>query len=189
LQGHIGAKDDAMREGNSHEPGREQDPWSQSADLSRPAQPNGSDGTGQHPPPRSSEVSAVGADRWAAPAEGYPPEAAQYPRPPWQRLPLAEQYQPATGPYHPVAAAPRNNPVAVAALVCGIAQLLGGLLLVGNILLAIPALICGAIALREIDQGGGHGRGMAIAGLVLGILGVICFVLIVAVIIVGPHVK
>jgi hypothetical protein len=161
VQGHNGAKDDAMSAGSGNGPGREQDRWSQSA---------------------------VGADLWAAPAEGYPPQAAQYPKPPWQRLPLGEQYQPATGPYHPAAAPPRNNPVAAAALVCGIAQFLGGLLLVGNILLAIPAVICGAIALREIDQGGGRGRGMAIAGLVLGVLGVIYFVLIL-VLIAGAHVK
>jgi hypothetical protein len=121
---------------------------------------------------------------------GYQPTAGQNPpptgpyRPPWQQLPLGDQYQPATGPYLPTAGPPRNNPVAVAALVCGVAQFLGGLLLVANILLAIPAIICGAIALRQIGQGGGRGRGMAIAGLVLGILGVVYFVIIVAVLII-----
>jgi len=83
----------------------------------------------------------------------------------------------------------RTNPVAIAALVCGIAQFLGGLLLVGNIVLAIPAVICGAIGLKQINRRGERGRGMAIAGLVLGILGVAYFLLIVLLIVIGLRVS
>jgi hypothetical protein len=81
--------------------------------------------------------------------------------------------------------APRNNPLAIAALVCGIAQLLGFIVLLGNILLAIPAVICGAIALRQIRARGERGRGMAIAGLVLGIIGIVLFVLFLELLILG----
>ena len=55
------------------------------------------------------------------------------------------------------------------------------MLVIGNILLAIPAIICGAIALRQIAQRGERGRGMAIAGLVLGILGILFFFLVLVV--------
>ena len=154
--------------------------------------------------------STTSADPWAAPAGGYPPAAGQYQPPagqyqppPGQYQPPAGQYQPPPGqyqspagpygyqqaPYYPAAAAARNNPVAIAALVCGIAQFFLGLLVVGNILLAIPAVICGAIGLRQVDQRGERGRGMAIAGLVLGILGVAYFLIVVLLIIIGLHAR
>ena len=84
--------------------------------------------------------------------------------------------------------APRNNRMAIWALVCGIGQFVLGLLLVGNILLAIPAIICGSIAFKQTRLRGERGRGMAIAGLVLGILGVLYFLLVILiVVIVGVH--
>jgi len=98
-------------------------------------------------------------------------------------------YQP-TGPYgyqsaYYAPAAVPTNPVAIAALVCGIAQVLGFVVLLGNILLAVPAVICGAIAMRQIRERGGRGRGMAIAGLVLGIVGIVLFVLFLGLVILG----
>jgi hypothetical protein len=131
---------------------------------------------------------ATADPRATSSAGGYPPPAGQYPPPADQYPPPAGQYGYQQPPYYPAAAVPRNNPVAIAALVCGLAQFVLGLLLVGNILLAIPAIICGAIGLRQIDQRGERGRGMAIAGLVLGILGVVYFVIIVGLIIVGLNV-
>jgi hypothetical protein len=105
------------------------------------------------------------------------------------------QYPPAPFPagqqgYHPyfyAPALPRNNPFAITALVCGLVQFALGLLVVLNILAAIPAIVFGSIALRQIGLRGERGRGMAIAGLVLGILGVVYFALIIVVIIVGPN--
>ena len=98
-------------------------------------------------------------------------------------------YQP-TGPYgyqsaYYAPAAVPTNPVAIAALVCGIAQVLGFVVLLGNVLLAVPAVICGAIAMRQIRERGGRGRGMAIAGLVLGIVGIVLFVLFLGLVILG----
>ena len=58
---------------------------------------------------------------------------------------------------------PGTNGVAIASLVLGIVCLCTGLC-------AIPAVICGHIALAQINRSGGteQGRGMAIAGLVIG---------------------
>lgn len=123
------------------------------------------------------------------PRTGQYPPAGQYP-PPGQFLP-GGQYPP--GAYGdqwqyftpPVA---RANRAAVAALVCGIGQFVLGLTLVGNILLAVPAIICGSIALKQIRLRGERGHGMAVAGLVLGILGVLYFLLILVVILIGVRV-
>ena len=79
----------------------------------------------------------------------------------------------------------RTNPLAMAALVCGIGQFLLGLLIVGNILLAIPALLLGVVGLRQVSRRGERGRGMAIAGIVLGALGIIYFALVLILIVAG----
>jgi hypothetical protein len=88
-----------------------------------------------------------------------------------------------------VPAVPRNNPFAITALVLGLVQLLGFFVVVGNIVCAVPAIIFGSIALRQIRQRGERGRGMAIAGLVLGIVGVVLFVLIIILIVIGLSVE
>ncbi len=115
----------------------------------------------------------------------YPP--GQYPPgqyPPGQFAPGQYGYPPQYFNPAPV----RNNPFAITALVLGIVQFVLGLALVGNIVAAIPAIIFGAIALKQIRLRGERGRGMAIAGLVLGILGVLYFVLIIIVIVIGVSV-
>jgi hypothetical protein len=111
--------------------------------------------------------------QFAQAAAGQPPNS-QYP-PPGQYAPgpYGDQWQYFTPP------AARNNRAAIAALVCGIVQFVLGVTLFGNILLAIPAIICGSIALKQIRLRGESGHGMAVAGLVLGILGVVYFLLIV----------
>jgi hypothetical protein len=72
----------------------------------------------------------------------------------------------------------RTNPLAIAALVCGFGQFSLGLLIVGNILLAIPALVLGMVGLRQTTTRNERGRGMAIAGIVLGALGILYFALV-----------
>jgi Domain of unknown function (DUF4190) len=128
------------------------------------------------------------ADPWTQePQQPWPlgqPAVGQYPAgqyPPGQYPPGQYGYQY----FSPVAA--RSNRVAIWALVCGIGQFVLGLLLVGNILLAIPAIICGSIALKQTRLRGERGRGMAIAGLVLGILGVLYFLLVILIIAIGVH--
>jgi Domain of unknown function (DUF4190) len=61
--------------------------------------------------------------------------------------------------------------LAIAALCCGIAQCMAGPLA------GIPAIVLGAISLKQIRETGEDGRGMAVAGLVLGIIGVALVVL------------
>jgi len=59
-----------------------------------------------------------------------------------------------------------TNGLAIAALVCGLAQLVLG------ILTGIPAIILGHLARKQIRRTGEQGAGMALAGLILGYVGV-----------------
>jgi hypothetical protein len=127
--------------------------------------------------------SPAGADPWPAqPAADAPagqhgvPPAGQYgyPQAGQHGYPSSAYYTPATA---------RTNPTAIAALVCGVAQFFLGLFAV-NFLLAIPAIICGAIGMRQTRERGQSGRGLSIAGLVLGILGIVWNVLYVVLIVV-----
>jgi uncharacterized membrane protein YbaN (DUF454 family) len=68
----------------------------------------------------------------------------------------------------------RTNSMAIAALSCGIGQLVAGPLA------GIPAIVLGSISLRQIRNSGEDGHAMAMTGLVLGIVGTALFVLVVA---------
>ena len=57
-----------------------------------------------------------------------------------------------------------------------------GQILVG-ILAGIPAIVLGFVAISQIRQTGENGRGMAIAGIVLGIIGIVLTILFVVIII------
>lgn len=67
----------------------------------------------------------------------------------------------------------RTNGLAIAALTCGVAQFMGFWLLA-----TIPAIICGHMARRQIRQRGEQGDGLALAGLILGWVGVALTVLV-----------
>jgi hypothetical protein len=69
---------------------------------------------------------------------------------------------------------PRTNPLAVAALACGLGQVFFWFLA------AIPAVVLGHIARSQIRQTGEAGKGMATAGLVLGWIGLALTVIVVA---------
>ncbi|EFF89065.1 MULTISPECIES: DUF4190 domain-containing protein [unclassified Streptomyces] len=71
--------------------------------------------------------------------------------------------------------ASRTNGLAIAGLVCGI---IGVFFL--NVVLGPLAIIFGAVALRQTADGGG-GRGMAKAGVVLGIIDLVIFFVLLAV--------
>jgi hypothetical protein len=75
--------------------------------------------------------------------------------------------------YYPPAVRTPTNGAAIGALACGIAEFftLG--------LAAIPAVILGHMARGQIKRTGERGDGMAIAGLVLGYLGIIGWVLLI----------
>lgn len=72
--------------------------------------------------------------------------------------------------YYPVPQSPTSG-VAVASLICGIAEFftLG--------IAAVPAVILGHVARANIKRTGERGDGLAIAGLVLGYLGIACWAL------------
>jgi hypothetical protein len=76
---------------------------------------------------------------------------------------------------------PATNPIAVTALACGI----GEFFTMG--LTAIPAIVLGHMARRQVRQTGQRGDGMALAGLTLGWIGLIAA--IVAVLIVATSVS
>jgi len=79
-----------------------------------------------------------------------------------------------------------TNGMAIAAMICGIAQFFGFWLL-GT----IPAVVLGHIARRQIRQTGEQGDGMALAGLILGYVGlglsVIAVILIIVLVAAAGH--
>jgi hypothetical protein len=72
----------------------------------------------------------------------------------------------ATPSYTPAPAAAKTNTVAIVALILGI-------------LIPIGGIIAGAIALNQIKQTGENGRGLAIAGIVIGAVYIVVVLLIV----------
>ena len=95
------------------------------------------------------------------PPASSPPPAAPTPPP----APPAYGQQPGGYGYQ---STPKTNGLAIASLVLGIAQIF--LCIIGGIL----ALVFGYISRRQIDESGGTqgGRGMAIAGIILGWIGI-----------------
>jgi hypothetical protein len=67
-----------------------------------------------------------------------------------------------------------TNGLALAALICGVAQFVVGVTF-------IPAIICGHLARRQIRQTGEAGDGMALAGLILGYVGGVLALLVIVV--------
>jgi hypothetical protein len=98
-----------------------------------------------------------------APWSNYPPPA--YPPP---------AYQP---PYQPAPPSKSTNGLAIASLVLGVLWIWG----LGSIL----AVIFGYVSLRQIRQRGENGHGLALAGLILGIVGVVGAILLTVLIIVA----
>jgi hypothetical protein len=64
---------------------------------------------------------------------------------------------------------PATNPLAVASLICGLAEIptLG--------VSAVPAVVLGYMARKQIRETGERGEGLAVAGLILGGIVVVCF--------------
>ncbi len=89
-------------------------------------------------------------------------------------------YQP-FGSYGQPVRPPKTNGLAIAALCCGIGQILLGLIA------GIPGIILGFIALNQIKAKGEGGRGMAIAGIVLGFAGIALFLILIIAIVAASH--
>ncbi len=71
---------------------------------------------------------------------------------------------------------------ATTAMVLGILSIVLCVLTVLDLALAVPAIIVGALALRDANRFPGRpGRGKALAGLICGIVGIVLIIVIVAV--------
>lgn len=126
------------------------------------------------PPPGPPPAEGAPAPGWWLASDGnwYPPDQQPgystpgYAGPGYGSPPPGYGY----GYGYPMAVAKSTNGLAVASLICGCAQFIAW------ILTGIPAIILGHIALSQIKRTGQEGRGMAIAGLVLGYLGLVAFI-------------
>src|SRR3954467_8934699 len=95
--------------------------------------------------------------------------------------PTAPPYADQGSPYgQPLTTAPRNG-AGTAALVLGILALLGSFTVFGGIVLGIVAIVLGVIGRRRAARGEATNRGSATAGLVLGIIGAVLALALVAV--------
>jgi hypothetical protein len=114
------------------------------------------------------------------PPPSYPPN---YPPPPPSYPPNypPPQYQMQYPPPNVLVANQGTNGLAIASLVLGIIWLWG----LGSIL----ALIFGLVARKQIDQSNGmaRGRGLATAGIVLGIVGIIGAIALIIILVVAAH--
>ena len=81
-------------------------------------------------------------------------------------------YQQMTGGYQ----SDKTSGLAIAALACGIGQILIG------VFAGIPAIILGHLARRRIRQTGERGAGIALAGLILGYVGVALVIILIIVV-------
>ena len=119
------------------------------------------------------EASQAGLSQWPAvpPPPPDPYAAPQYPYPPPQYPP--QSYGWARTPIHPtgasryLAASPSNG-VAVAAFVIGVIAIVLSWIPLFDIALAAPAIILGGLGISRADRPQGTGKGLAIAGVVLG---------------------
>jgi hypothetical protein len=88
--------------------------------------------------------------------------------------PPGQQHYPPYQPYQAYPPVRTTNGLAIASLVCGIAAFVIGITF-------IPAIICGHLARRQIRRTGEQGDGLAIAGLILGYVGAVIFIVLVLV--------
>ncbi|MBV9822257.1 MAG: DUF4190 domain-containing protein [Actinobacteria bacterium] len=85
-------------------------------------------------------------------------------------------------PQAPVATRPvGGGGMATAALVLGILALITSFTVFGGVLLGLLAIIFGVIGLRRANRGLALGRGRAIAGIILGVLGILVAGLLIAI--------
>ncbi len=120
------------------------------------------------------------------PPPGYPPNYAAgpypgtYPPPPTPGGYPPAPPQPYAGYGAPMPAAPKNG-LGIAALILGLLSLPAVFSVVGGFALGILAVILGFVGYRRARSGAATNGGMAIAGVVLGILGIIVSAVMIAV--------
>ena len=116
--------------------------------------------------------------------QGYPPPGAPYGQPYPQypaQYPQGSPGAPGYGPYGGYPGYQQQQPasrgLAIGALVCGLIALVSFCIPLLPVVLGFAALTLGAMAIGRIRQGRASGRGMAVAGLVTGTLGLIAGIL------------
>jgi Domain of unknown function (DUF4190) len=131
----------------------------------------------REPGPAGPQDAAGSREQQGHGTDGYGQDAAGYGQAPvgYGQAPGEYGYPPPSD-YHPGYQNPgsRTNGLAISALVLAVLQfLLWFFLLFPGFIVALVALILGVGALGQIKRTGERGRGMAIAGTVLGALGVL----------------
>lgn len=113
----------------------------------------------------------------AAPTQPAPPvySAPAPPAPPVYGAPAAPQY----APQYAAAPAQRTNVLAIISMIASIV----GLFTYG--VLSIAGVIMGHISLKQIKRTGESGRGMALAGLIVGYVGIGIYVVVIILFILG----
>lgn len=107
-------------------------------------------------------------------APGTPPAYGGYPPPDQYGQPPAYPPPGAPGGYGGPAT-PKSNVLAIVSLVTGIL----GVLCCGSAVFSVAALVCGFLGRKQIEESAGtqKGSGMALAGLILGAVGVVLAVI------------
>jgi hypothetical protein len=111
--------------------------------------------------------------------EGQPGQFGQQPgqfgqQPGWQQPPYGQPGPDVhVGAGWPQPTGRRTNPLAIAALCCAIGQVVAGPFA------GIAAIVLGSISLKRIRVTGEDGRGLAMTGLVLGIVGTLLLILLI----------
>jgi hypothetical protein len=117
-------------------------------------------------------------DAYAVPPNPYPPQ----PYPP-QGYGAAPYAYPPYGAGSPYAASPPSNGVAVAAFVLGVIAMVLAWIPLFDIVLAAPAVILGGLGISRANRTRGTGKGLAIAGLILGAISILVTLVVFAILV------
>ncbi|QBE48052.1 DUF4190 domain-containing protein [Leucobacter triazinivorans] len=120
-------------------------------------------------PGQATQPPAPQAPQYSAPQQPQYPAQQQYPAPQQQQYAqqqYAQPQQPYVAAQPAYAPAPPTNTLAIIALV-------------GAFFISLVGVICGHIALKQIARSGEGGRGLALAGLIIGYVGIAVWVIII----------
>lgn len=123
-------------------------------------------------------------DQSYPPAQNPPPQQPQYPVPPPQGQ-YPTPYNPQVP--QPYATQPKTNGLCIASLVTALAPLVINWIPVVQwfgLLSSIAAIILGAIGMKKVKESNGAetGKGLAVAGIVIGAVDILLFIIVVVVI-------
>lgn len=134
-------------------------------------------------PPPAPDATDAGQPGWAQ------PDPSQYPPDAWAPRSYEPGTQPQPGPYPPAGyppgygqppwvAPPKTEGMAIGALVCGILGMVCGMIGCFGLVIGPVGIVLGVVARRRIRDSGGYtkGDGLALAGIVLGIIGTVASV-------------